>query len=41
MLVEQESLDEFRFKHTSVDNHTVEEKINEAKKKHRIKVTLC
>ena len=37
---EQESLDEFLFKHTSEDNESFEEMIDEAKKKHRIKVTL-
>lgn len=34
----QESLDEFLFKHTSEDNESFEEMIDEAKKRHRLKV---
>ena len=37
---EKESLDEFLFKHTSEDNESFEEMMDEAKKKHRIKVIL-
>lgn len=37
---EQESLDEFLFKNTSEDNESFEEMMDEAKKKHRIKVSV-
>lgn len=37
---EQESLDEFLFKNTSEDNESFEEMMDEAKKKHRIKVNM-
>ena len=37
-LDDQESLDEFLFKNTSEDNESFEEMMDEAKRKHRIKV---
>lgn len=35
---QQDSLDEFLFKHTSEDNESFEEMMDEAKRKHRLKV---
>ena len=37
---ENQSLDEFLFKNTSEDNESFEEMMDDAKKKHRLKVTL-